>query len=105
MATNRTQQFTDVFILMLSGAAEVVNGREVRAIEDHARYHMTVEFLDNSPIGKVIYRGYWKNGGVKIWESEYVNGVKNGTYTSFCNDGSIKWQELYIDGKFDKVLV
>ena len=67
------QDFTDAFILWLSGAAKMRNERE---IEWEAEIYGTVyiEFPTNTPTYATVKR-YWPNTNDLFWCYEYVNGL------------------------------
>ena len=59
------QDFTDAFILFLSGAAEMENEKEIKW-ENERGYPITIEFINNSPTQAIV-----RDGGDKLW---YING-------------------------------
>ena len=59
------QDFTDAFILFLSGAAEMENEKEIKW-KDGSGFPITIEFINNSPTQAIV-----RGGGAKYW---YLNG-------------------------------
>jgi len=62
------QDFTDAFILFLSGAAEMENEKEIRWKNDWES-PITIEFINNSPTQAIV-----RDGGGKHW---YLNGQRH----------------------------
>ena len=59
------QDFTDAFILFLSGAAEMENEKEIKW-KNESGFPITIEFINNSPTQAIV-----RDGGDKLW---HLNG-------------------------------
>ena len=59
------QDFTDAFILFLSGAAEMKNKKEIKW-KNESGFPITIEFINNSPTQAIV-----RDCGDKLW---HLNG-------------------------------
>jgi len=78
------QDFTDAFTLLLSGAAEMENEKEIKW-KDGSGWPVTIEFLNNSPIQAIV-----RYGGAKEW---FLNGKlhrEDGPAVEYA-DGAKSW--------------
>ena len=100
-----TQDFTDAFILMLSGAAEWYNEREIKWISTKGYGPITIEFVDNNPLHHVT-RCY-RSDRSKEWEVESFNGCythgsqwwRNGDIRHWNSLGELTARMSYRNGK------
>ena len=86
------QDFTDAFILFLSGAAEMENEKEIKW-KDGSGFPITIEFINNSPTQAIV-----RGGGAKYW---YLNGQlcrEDGPACEYA-DGTKYW---YINGQLHR---
>jgi len=66
---------------------------------------ITVEFVSNLPSGKVVYRGYRKENGTRAWESEYINGLRDGLYKVYDGDEKLLSKDLFSKGYHIKTII
>jgi len=97
-------KLTDLFILFLSGAAQVYKNKELMFEDDLVGgCFETIKFPNNTP-RYCILRGYY-DSGVKHYEIEYKDGIMNGRYDAWLKDGrQYLWAE-HKDGKRIKELM
>ena len=79
------QDFTDAFILWLSGAADMKNEREMWWDFDFIG-KATIEFPDNSPKSFIV-RQQW--GSSRRWEVDCRNGLIEGNV--WWSNGDVQW--------------
>jgi hypothetical protein len=91
-------QFEDFFVGMLAGIAKSYNDHEfVWDLEPNLSGDpVTIAFPTSSP-SYVVLRGYYKNG-TKWWEVEYHNGLENGRYDAWRENGSQYLWAIHKDG-------
>ena len=89
---------TNAFILMLSGAADWFNDKEI-IWTNIDKDIVTVEFPTLSP-SEAIFRAYHKNGKKKI-EMSFVNGLLHGPYLMWYKNGKLRSQTNHKEGKPD----
>jgi len=98
------QIITDAFILLLSGAAKLKNGKEVEYVDEH-NDPITIEFLGRPNItpNYAIVRGYYENGQL-MYENEYQNGERYGLAKEYCEGGQLHCEREYQKDKLHGLL-
>ena len=88
------QDFTDAFILWLSGAAKV-NGQEIEWEDKEYDRTVHIEFPTNSPTYAVVR---FKHKGRVFWRYEYVNGIMHGHCVGYKRSGELLCEITYDKG-------
>ena len=90
------EDFTNAYILMMTGLADWYNEKEMRLL--YSEYGLsTIEFPTNSP-KKAIVRIYTIDGTIDYLYN-YKSGELNGKAYSYHSDGVLWWEEEYKNGK------
>jgi len=93
------QIITDAFILLLSGAAKLKNGKEVECVDKY-NYPITIEFPhcpDVTPNYAIVRRCY--ESEQLAYECEYQNGKLHGLSKWYYKSGQLQYEDEYQDGK------
>ena len=97
--TSFTQEdFINAFILMMSGAADWYNEKEIKYNNDKEKWAITtIQFSTNSPtVVKVNY--YYKFNDVLARTENYVDGLLEGDNIGWYSNGLLWWESVYRAG-------
>jgi len=92
----KQKDFEDVFIIWLSGAAEMKNGNEIYWTDEFDR-KVTIQFLIGE-VSAAIVRCYREDGSLD-WETEYKDGKRNGYSRNWYDTGIQAAEFKYKDGE------